>query len=136
MLRPLLILMILLSPVPASASTPDGFITLCYHNVQAQPGELSAGNPPSIPLAELADQFDCLKANGYNVIGVDDILRARKKGRPLPPKAVLLTFDDGYLSFYHVVYPLLRAYNFKALLALETGWLETPAGGSVAYGDE
>ena len=128
-------LLILLPPLPAAAATPEGFITLCYHNVQSQPGELSVGDPPSISLAELADHFDWLKANDYKVISVDDILRSRKNGRPLPPRAVLLTFDDGYLSFYHAVYPLLRAYNYQALLALETGWLETPAGGEVAYGD-
>ena len=132
---PLVLLLILILPVPAAASAPEGFLTLCYHNVQSRPGELSAGDPPSIALAELADHFDWLKANGYRVISLDDILRARKNKRPLPPRAVLLTFDDGYLGFYHAVYPLLRAYNYKALLALETGWLETPAGKEVAYGD-
>ena len=133
--RASLILLFLLLSAPAAASPPEGFITLCYHDVLLRPGDFSFSDPRPITLAELTDQFDWLKSNGYKVIGVDDILRARKGGRPLPPKAVLLTFDDGYASFYHVVYPLLRAYNYKALLALPTGWLEVPAGQEVNYGD-
>ena len=48
MLRPLLILLILLLPVPVGAATPAGFIALAYHNVQSRPGDMSAGDPPSM----------------------------------------------------------------------------------------
>jgi hypothetical protein len=47
---------------------------------------------------------------------------------------VLLSFDDGYRSFYTRVYPLLLAYDYPAVLALVTSWMEVPAGGEVDYG--
>ncbi|NBW63906.1 MAG: hypothetical protein EBR33_12480 [Synechococcaceae bacterium WB4_1_0192] len=42
--------------------------------------------------------------------------------QPLPRKAVLLTFDDGYLSLYTRVFPLLLAYRIPAVAALVGEW--------------
>jgi len=120
--------------VPAGAKDLPDFITLCYHDVILEENDLSPPDAMPVLLTELTDHFDWLKEHGYNVIGVDDVLRARAGGKPLPPKAVLLSFDDGYVSFYHIVLPLLKAYNYKAMLALETAWLETPADRPVDYG--
>jgi peptidoglycan/xylan/chitin deacetylase (PgdA/CDA1 family) len=36
----------------------------------------------------------------------------------LPKKAICLVFDDGYYDFYKFIYPLLKKYNLKALLAV------------------
>ena len=37
---------------------------------------------------------------------------------PLPQKSICLVFDDGYYDFYKFIYPLLKKYNLKALLAV------------------
>jgi peptidoglycan/xylan/chitin deacetylase (PgdA/CDA1 family) len=52
----------------------------------------------------------------------------------LPAKAILLSFDDGYRSFYDRVYPLLLAYRYPAVLGLVTSWMDVPADGTVDYG--
>ena len=39
-------------------------------------------------------------------------------GEPLPDKAVMLTFDDGYRSNYQLAYPLLREYQAKAVISI------------------
>ncbi|MDR3210584.1 MAG: poly-beta-1,6-N-acetyl-D-glucosamine N-deacetylase PgaB [Planctomycetota bacterium] len=113
-----------------------GFITLCYHDVRPEVNDLVI-IPDAMPVTvlRLTDQFEWLKKNNYQVIGVDDILAARRGEKELPDKAVFLTFDDGLSSFRHVVYPLLLTYNYKALLALETNWLEQPFDQPVTYGD-
>jgi len=36
-------------------------------------------------------------------------------------KYICLTFDDAYYDFYHYVFPLLKKYNIKAMLAVPTG---------------
>lgn len=36
---------------------------------------------------------------------------------------VCLSFDDATYDFYHFVYPLLKAYNLKALLAVPAGYI-------------
>ena len=45
-------------------------------------------------------------------------------GEALPKKlSVCLTFDDAFFDFYHYVFPLLRKYNLKALLAVPTAYI-------------
>jgi len=43
----------------------------------------------------------------YNVIGAGELIRAIAQVEPLPPQALLLTFDDGYLDHFTNVFPLL-----------------------------
>ncbi len=49
---------------------------------------------------------------------------------------MLITFDDGYSSFYTRAYPLLRAYRYPAVLAVVGSWLMVPQGAMVPYGDD
>ena len=74
----------------------------------------------------LIEQLAWLRENGYQAVSVDQILAARRGGPALPPKAVMLSFDDGYSSFYTRVMPILRAYHWPALLAPVGSWIDTP----------
>src|SRR5690606_16987193 len=47
---------------------------------------------------------------------------------------VLLTFDDGYRSFYTRVFPLLKAYGWPAVLAPVGQWVDTPVNEKVDFG--
>ena len=40
--------------------------------------------------------------------------------RPLPPRSVLITIDDGYRSVYEIAYPILREFDFSAVLFIYT----------------
>jgi biofilm PGA synthesis lipoprotein PgaB len=84
----------------------------------------------------LINYFSWLKVNGYNVISIQDILTAKKTGKPLPEKSIVLSFDDGYKSFYTYVMPLLKAFNYPATLAIVGSWLEAPENGTVLYADK
>jgi peptidoglycan/xylan/chitin deacetylase (PgdA/CDA1 family) len=54
-------------------------------------------------------QLDYLESR-YTFVGMDDLLASLSfAGNPLPPKAVLLTFDDGYRDHFENVFPLLEA---------------------------
>lgn len=50
----------------------------------------------------------------YNVIDHDNLYDYLYAGQSLPDKALLLTFDDGYLDIYRYVLPALQALNLKA----------------------
>jgi biofilm PGA synthesis lipoprotein PgaB len=52
---------------------------------------------------------------GYSVVSVQDLFDAAAGKKELPEKPILLTFDDGYLSFYTKVYPLLKKYHYPPL---------------------
>lgn len=43
----------------------------------------------------------------YDVIGARDLMNAIADGAPLPPRPLLLTFDDGYIDHFTAVFPVL-----------------------------
>ena len=65
-----------------------------------------------------AAQMAYLHRFGYRVLGMDEVLRCLSGERPIPPRAVALTFDDGYENFYEYAYPALQRYGFPAIVYL------------------
>ena len=64
---------------------------------------------PAIKGLEVKDfkrQLDFFEEN-FNIITMEEVTEAVLKGRRLPEKAILLTFDDGYIDNYTVALPLL-----------------------------
>jgi biofilm PGA synthesis lipoprotein PgaB len=128
MIATLALLLALVCPLRVEAAA--SFIALAYHNVEdSDPDQTYVG----VTTERLISQLSWLQLNGYRPVTVDDLLAARDGGKPLPDKAVLLTFDDGYASFYTRVFPVLKAFGFPAVLALVGAWLEGDADATVAY---
>jgi biofilm PGA synthesis lipoprotein PgaB len=123
------------APVQA-APAEQTFDVFSYHDVRDDVEDDIDIDPIAVSTRRLTQHFAWLREHGFRPVSVEDILAARAGTRPLPPKAVLLTFDDGYASFFTRVYPLLRAFNYPAVLALVGSWLDVPANGVVEYGDE
>lgn len=112
------------SAVDPGVNIPDGhFVTLCFHDVRDDVDVATDGDPYAISTERLAAFFDWMHDNDWHPVSVDDIVAAHNNGPPLPDNAVLLSFDDGLRSIYTRVYPLLEAFDYPALFALETGWL-------------
>lgn len=55
-----------------------------------------------------------LDKSPYNVISMDSYLKFVAGEAEIPPNAVVLTFDDGYESFYEYAFPILQKYGFTA----------------------
>ena len=107
------------------------FLVLGYHDVQ---DDAADQRYLAVRTSALNDQMAWLRDNGYQPVSVQQILDAHYGVKPLPPKAVLLSFDDGYSSFYTRVWPLLKAYNWPALWAPVGAWIDTPANMPVDFG--
>ena len=108
------------------------FLTLAYHDVEDEDPDQGF---LSVRTDRLVDQLNWLRENGYQAVSVDQILAARQPGgKPLPERAVLLTFDDGYRSFLTRVLPILKAYGWPAVLAPVGTWMDTPADRKVDFG--
>ena len=127
-----------LSLFSAFAFAQDRYGVLAYHSVV---DESAAENqkqyfPQTISAQMLIKHFNWLKENGYNVISWQQVIDAENGKGTLPDNAVLLSFDDGYETMYNVVFPLLKAYNYPAVFAPVTGWLDTPADQKIAYADK
>ncbi|SPA17546.1 putative polysaccharide deacetylase associated with biofilm formation; putative lipoprotein [Cupriavidus taiwanensis] len=106
-------------------------VVLAYHDVEDKDPDQAY---LSVRTDHLVGQLAWLRENGYRAVSVDQVLAARRGGPPLPERAVLLTFDDGYRSFYTRVLPILKAYRWPAVLAPVGGWLDTPPGQPVDFG--
>lgn len=52
----------------------------------------------------------------YNIVSSEDVLAARRDGSPLPDRALLITFDDGWADNHAHALPRLRAAGMPALL--------------------
>ena len=66
-------------------------------------------------------------AKWFNVVSLKDIVDWLDGRKDLPPYAALITFDDGYLDNYTAAFPILRKYNFPALIFLTTEHIGTDA---------
>jgi biofilm PGA synthesis lipoprotein PgaB len=130
-MRALLVLAVILLVVGGSTASATDFAVLAYHDIVDDAGVLTYDG---ITTRVLATHFDWLRSHGYHVVSIDDILAAERGERPLPPRAVLLTFDDGYRSFYTRAFPLLLAFDYPAVLSVVGSFLEAPPRAQVRYG--
>lgn len=62
--------------------------------------------------------------HGYRTIDFQTLYGALKGQAVLPPKPVMLTFDDGYIDFYVNAFPILRQYGAKAVVFIPTGLMD------------
>lgn len=63
-------------------------------------------------------QLQYLKHKGYYSASWSDWQRAKRDRTPLPGKAVIITFDGGYMDFLTYAFPLLKRFNFTATVFL------------------
>lgn len=99
------------------------FVTLTFHDVRDDVDGMIDRDMYAISTKKLAQYFAWIKAERWQPIRLEDILAARQNKKPLPEKAVLLTFDDGALSSYQKVFPLLKQYDIPAVFAIPTSWI-------------
>ena len=116
-------------PLPSAApqSTPDGIQRtarvpiLMYHRITDLPENASASDRDyKIPPAQFEEQLRYLRDNGYQSIRLYDLIRYLQGGDPLPEKAVILTFDDGYRDNAVTAFPLLQEYGLTATFFVNT----------------
>ncbi len=92
---------------------------LMYHYVEWLPPNPDAlRRDLTVSPADFEEHLQWLKANGYNTITSTDLWWSLDTGKPLPPKPVMLTFDDGYADHYEVVLPLLSKYGMVGTFAV------------------
>ena len=89
----------------------DRLLILGYHGVSQD--DEHVWNPELYVSAQhLRSHFDMIKAEGFQVLGLEEGLARLYKGC-LPERALCLTFDDGTVDFYRIVHPLLREFGFR-----------------------
>src|SRR5919109_5373946 len=92
---------------------------LMYHKVNDLPG-----NPLTMPVSLFDEQMDQLRLLEYTVVGLEAVLDHYVEGKPLAPKAVLITFDDGYHDNLDNAAEMLRKHGYPGVLFVPIGYLD------------
>jgi peptidoglycan/xylan/chitin deacetylase (PgdA/CDA1 family) len=107
------------SAVGANRDGDRALRVLMYHKVNDVPA-----NPLSMPVSLFDEQMDVLRELGYRVVDLDAVLDFYVERKPLPRKAVLITFDDGYYDNLDNAAQILRRYGYPAVLFVPIGYLD------------
>jgi peptidoglycan/xylan/chitin deacetylase (PgdA/CDA1 family) len=99
---------------------------LAYHRV-AEPWDTPAVDSRSVSATPegFARQMKHL-ARAYHVVSMLELLEAAEKGRPLPKRAAMITFDDSYADFANIAWPILRELRLPATMFVPTAYPDHP----------
>lgn len=97
----------------STASVQMNVPILMYHHVAQDPAGLES-SAFTITLARLREQLDYLQSNGFTVITFTELFGMMEGRIQRTRKPVLLTFDDGYSSFWETVVPELLQRRMRA----------------------
>lgn len=92
-------------------NSQDDHFTTFKPNVSASPAQFDL-------------QVQYLTEN-YNIVSASDVSAWIMDSRPLPPRAALITFDDGYYDNYLNAFPILLRRNLPAIIFLASDYMES-----------
>lgn len=119
----LVLFLFLIFIIPTSAGAAALRVPiLTYHYIANNPKPKDkARDALSVPPDKFEAQMQYLAQNGYTPITLDTLYGLFNKQTSVPGKPVVLTFDDGYIDFYTIAFPILRRFNFHAVSFIPTG---------------
>lgn len=100
---------------PNSAADITSITVLCYHGI----GD-DSNNAFTVNENNFEEQIRYLSEKSYNTISLDDYKDFLTKGKKLPPRPILFTFDDGHKEHFEKVFLILKKYNFVGTLFVIT----------------
>ena len=96
-------------------------LILCYHGVSRY--DEHQWDSAYMTAETLRGRMQLLVQERCNVLPLAEAV-SRLGNSTLPPRAVTLTFDDGWYDFYAVAFPLIETFGFPVTLYLTTYYVE------------
>ncbi len=124
---------------PTPLPTPDALAKnrqasvpiLMYHYVEPWPANADEIRKNlTVQPEDFSAQMEYLHQQGYQTVSLYDLVYALTLGRPLPPKAVIVTFDDGYADLPQYAVPAMEAYGYTGTIFVITEFMDN---GLAAY---
>lgn len=97
----------------------SGIPVLEYHQVT---DDKPAGDTVISP-ARFKEQMDYLHDSGYQTLSIDELVSIMNRQTAMPEKAIVITFDDGFVSVLNAT-PVLQANKMKASFWIITSFLK------------
>jgi peptidoglycan/xylan/chitin deacetylase (PgdA/CDA1 family) len=99
-------------------------LVLRYHAITPDAREVPYATPEiCLPVEAFRLQMAFVR-RAYRVVTLDELTDAVAGGRPLPPRAVAITFDDGYADNWTLAHPVLERLGLPATVYVATGSLD------------
>ncbi len=103
-----------ITPTPTWAVIPGGQVLvpiLLYHHVDG-----SRTDRYSVTVQAFAQQMEKLHEWGYTTLTISELARLILSGGSIPPRPIVISFDDGNLDVYTNAFPIMEQYGFKGVM--------------------
>ncbi len=113
------------TPSPTWVAQGPGAVNvpiLMYHHVEPSPVE----SPYRVSASKFEDEIRLLHDWQYTPISTTMLVRAITKGVSLPPRPIIITFDDANEDNYTIAFPIMKKYGFTGVLYLPYDYIGTP----------
>lgn len=101
--------------ISSNLTLTDKLTVFNFHDVSDSPSEFSLTYGLNVSPRLFEFQINFIRTN-FNIISIDDLLSNK-----IPPKAALVTFDDGLKSFFTKAIPILQKLEVPVLIFLNMG---------------
>jgi len=116
------------TPSPSPTTTrvvqgPDAVVVpiLLYHRIDVSPIDSQYYVPPE----KFEAQMKLLRDWEYTVIPIELLVRAIQEGAELPPRPIIITFDDGDISVYTNAFPIMQKYGLTGVVYIVGNYMNT-----------
>ncbi len=114
------------SPIPTATWVHQGpenvyVPIILYHRIDTSPINSQYYVPPE----KFDEEMKLLYDWGYTTITTELLIKAITEGADLPPRPILITFDDGHLNNYTAAFPIMKKYGFTGVLYIIANYMGT-----------
>jgi peptidoglycan/xylan/chitin deacetylase (PgdA/CDA1 family) len=95
---------------------------LLYHKIDLPTADVKIRGAFTAP-QKFERQVAHLKRNGYEFYTASELIKFYRANGEFPPRAIAITFDDGWKDNYQYAFPVLKKYGAKATIFLVTSCL-------------
>jgi peptidoglycan/xylan/chitin deacetylase (PgdA/CDA1 family) len=108
-----------------ASGRPD-LLILMYHRVIDGSDPLSAYTQSGLTVSpEVFDRQMAFLKCEYHPMPLSHVVERLRSEEPLPPRAIVVTFDDGWRDNYLHAYPILKKHSIPATIFLSTDFIES-----------
>ena len=107
--------------------TNEPFWILAYHRL----GKTTSPDGWTVAKSDFTDQMRFLLRR-FRPVSLGDLVEAMIARRPIPPRAVAVTFDDGYADTCTLALPILKRMKIPATVFITTAYMDGSAAPSRA----
>ncbi|MFH1185819.1 MAG: polysaccharide deacetylase family protein [Chloroflexota bacterium] len=119
------------APEPSLTPTPTWVVQgpdhiqvpiFMYHHIAVS----ATGSPYYVAPDDFKAHLELLQGWGYKTITISMLVEAITRGASLPPRPIIITFDDANADNYTNAFPIMEKYGFTGVLYVPYSYIGVP----------